>query len=246
MPLQGGGRASPFFLQFGVKKVVVWCIYTFARRGKSFPLILQSRAKKVAMWCIYPFTKRRKSFQLFFAIWRKKKLRFDASTPLQRGGRASPPFLQLFLKKVAAWCNYILAKLGGVFPLFCAIIKKKLQRDAGASHIVESNPRHIVEQTLWRKNYKTSHWQILIVRAVTSSIFFLAKAVTSANFLNVRCPWLQQPLLYVCPCGSWPFKSAVKKFYKSGTKVNIKIMFKFFKMTGILQSRNLVEITKKF
>ena len=99
MPLQGGGRASPFFLQFGVKKVVVWCIYTFARRGKSFPLILQSRAKKVAMWCIYAFTKRRKSFQLFFAIWRKKK--------------------------VAVWCIYAFAKRRKSFPIFFAIIFKK-------------------------------------------------------------------------------------------------------------------------
>ena len=135
MPLQGGGRASPFFLQFGVKKVVVWCIYTFARRGKSFPLILQSRAKKVAMWCIYAFTKRRKSFQLFFAIWRKKKLRFDASTPLQRGGRASPSFLQLFFKKSCSVMQLHFGKVRGCLPsLLCNYLKKVAAWCGGESH----------------------------------------------------------------------------------------------------------------
>ncbi len=39
---------------------------------------------------------------------------------------------------------------------------------------------------------------------------------------------------------------AMKNFYKSGTKVNIEIIFTFFEMRRMLKSRNIVEFAKKF
>ncbi len=68
------------------------------------------------------------------------------------------------------------APIGTVTELFILIF-------SGTSHVVESNPRHIVEQTHWRKKYKMSHRRILFARAVTSLIFF-STAVTSAIFLE--------------------------------------------------------------
>ncbi len=38
----------------------------------------------------------------------------------------------------------------------------------------------------------------------------------------------------------------MKKSYKSGTNVNIEIIFTFFKMRRMLKSRNLVKFAKKY
>ena len=46
--------------------------------------------------------------------------------------------------------------------------------------------------------------------------------------------------------GFWPFGLAMEKSYKSGTNVNIEIIFTFLEMRSILKSKNLFEIAQQF
>ncbi len=139
-------KASPSFLQFGARKVAVWCIYAFAKVGKSFPIFFTIRCQKscsVMHLCLYKEGEELPRFSCNLE-WKKlwcdastllqgggrafpsfcnhvqKKLQCDASTPLQRGGRASNSFLQFGAKKSCGLMHLRLCKEEEELPhLFC-------------------------------------------------------------------------------------------------------------------------------